>query len=420
MHKTCKSLKVIFILILFLFLSGCANKQNIKLSVTEPAFHSQLKDMMSIHLIKKEGKTIFNLSSRYTRHGVQVIILKGSPYELGYARGILLKNEMRNWVKDNIYMIKKLSFGTNVGINLMKKRAKKIEQYIPFEYKDELLGLAAGSKIDYETILMLNVLDTVGRQFGCTSVAVKDLQGNILRSRNLDYKGMEFFSRQMLYIYKPDKGYAFATVSPPGLLGIFTAINEKGLTFGDHDICASSKSWQGIPSGILNRQIVQSANSVKAVKKILQNAQRCLPRMYMVTDKHSAGIYEFDSKNIKFIKMKNNYLILTNHTQKLNIGQIYHNSSTRFNEAESYILKNSKKKNLTGLIALNRQPAISWKGNPEWHNIHSVIFNSTTHDFWIAIDNPPATNGKWIGFNLENELNDSMGKKPDIKLIPAL
>ena len=70
----------------------------------------------------------------------------------------------------------------------MVSRASEVEHFIPAEYQEELNGLSAGSEIDYEMLLMLDVLDTIGRTFGCTAVAVKGKDGKLLRSRNLDYK----------------------------------------------------------------------------------------------------------------------------------------------------------------------------------------------------------------------------------------
>ncbi len=104
-------------------------------------------------------------------------------------------------------MIKTQSLGTRIGVNLMKSRAKEIEPFIPREYQEELNGLSAGSGIDYEMLLMLNVLDTIGRHFGCTSVAVRGEDGKLLRSRNLDYKDYA--------IFKPDTLEFWIAIDPP-------------------------------------------------------------------------------------------------------------------------------------------------------------------------------------------------------------
>lgn len=410
---------LIALVVLATIIAGCVSKDSIRIPVTDPTPHPKLAQMQSLSMTAKEGRVYFGASSRYRKRGVTIVTLKGDPYEIGYARGVLLKDEIRNWVRDNLYMIKKQALGTSIGVDLMMSRAREMEHFIPAEYLEELNGLAAGSGIDYEMLLMLNILDTIGRQFGCTSVAVKGEDGKLLRSRNLDYKDYALFKPMMLFFYQPDQGYALVSISAPAVIGLRTAMNEKGLTFGIHDISGSSKEWKGMPSGLMNRRIVQYADSVEAVGQILERSARCLPRMIMVTSSTQAGIYEFDSEKIGYKKMMGDYLILTNHCQVLSIGQRYANSLGRYAEAESFLNDHHDIIDVRQLIQLNRGNLISWAEIPGWHNLHSAIFKPDTLEFWIAIDPPPATRGRWVGFSLTRELK-GQGSEPELQIIPSL
>jgi len=293
-------LKIFFsIIVITLFLScGCSiNKSDIKIPLSEPLPHPLLQKMQSIIPAEKDGEIIFNGSKKYVKTGIPILFLKGSPYEMGYARGILLKNQIRQWTIDCTYMIKRMGVG-NIGLNLAHSRTKEIEPFIPLVYKDELKGLSAGCGIEYQTILMVNVLDTIGKQFACTSVAIKDKKGQMLRSRSLDFKDLEFLKPSILTIYKPDHGNAFASVGPVGNISVFTAINEKGLTFGVHDIAGSNTGWKGIPAGLLYRKIIQNADTVDDAENILKETSRCLPQMAMVSDLSQAAIFEFNKQII--------------------------------------------------------------------------------------------------------------------------
>jgi len=42
-----------------------------------------------------------------------------------------------------------------------------------------------------------------------------------------------------------------------------------------------------------------------------------------------------------------------------------------------------------------------------------------TQDFWVAVDPPPASRGRWVGFNLKKEIDDS-GHEPNPLIIPAM
>jgi hypothetical protein len=66
-----------------------------------------LAQMQSVSIKEKDGAIYFGESREYNKRGVTVVVLKGEPYELGYARGALLKPEIQSWVRDGLYMIKR-------------------------------------------------------------------------------------------------------------------------------------------------------------------------------------------------------------------------------------------------------------------------------------------------------------------------
>ena len=157
-------------------LSGCAIK-DIEIPLTEPEPHPKLAQMQSHSIEEKDGVIYFGESKKYKKRGITVVALKGEPYEMGFAHGVLLKDEMMPWFKEALYWMKTYSYGTSGLKNTLIERAKEIVQYIPEKYITELKGLAAGSGIDYDLILMLNTAATTGKAYFCTSVAVKGQDG---------------------------------------------------------------------------------------------------------------------------------------------------------------------------------------------------------------------------------------------------
>src|SRR4030042_540663 len=405
--KLGKYVKLLILLFLSFTLSigvlgECMGEERIKIPLSEPQPHPQLARMQSLSPKVVKGVTYFGSGKRYQKHGVIVAILKGDPYEMGYSRGVLFKNEIREEMRECLYLAHKLNFE-----NLMT-RCREMEKFIPKEYKEELIGLSAGSGIDYQVILLSNTLNSISRDMACTSVAVKGADGKLLRSRNWDWTNYKLLKDLVLIIYKPAQGYAFASLSLPYLIGVITAMNEQGLTLGFHSINMSSTQFlAGTPIFILTRHAIQYADSIKEAGKILADSQRCEPMMWMVTNSEGARIYEFNDQKIAFKDMTEDHLILTGHTQVLlDIGSPYITSIDRYNDAESFLTKHKGKMDLKKLIDLNRISSISWVNYKIVENLHSAIFKSSTLDFWIAIDPPPATKGKWIGFNLKNELYD--------------
>ena len=400
-------------------LLGCVSKANIEIPTSQPLPHPRLISMQSLALQEKDKVTYFGKSKKYNKNGILVVVLSGEPYDIGYMRGALLQEEIRKWVREFLYLVKKKSLGTSYGENLLIKRARELEEFIPSEYKEELQGLSAGSRIAYEVLLVMNILGPISIDVACASVVVRSPDASLLRSRNLDLYNQPTLPAG-LYFYKPTNGYAFVSISHlPGFIGTRTAFNESGLNIGAHDISRASRKYaKGQPEFILRREVAQYAGSVKQAGQILKAAQRSGSKMWLVADSKTAGIYEFNSEEFAYYEMKEDYLILTNHTRILNIGKPYESSYDRYNEAKTFLAGHHDEMNINKLIDLNRGSEICWTKFPEVTNLHSAIFRADTLNFWIAAGPPPATRGRWVGFNLKKELYGS-GNDPEPLIVPA-
>ena len=398
---------------------GCVSKENVKVPQSDPLHHPKLAQMQSMSIEEKDGVIYFGQSKKYKKRGITVVSLKGDPYEIGYAHGVLLKDEMKPWFREALYFFKNKSYGTSLAENKLMDRTKEIEQYIPEKYITEIKGLAAGSGIDYDFILMLNTAATTGWKFFCTSVAVKMQDGKFIRSRSFETSLGQMLKPHILFIIQPSQGYAFASVMVPGIIGTFTAMNETGLNFGPHAIIGAPTDWKGFPNEILNRQIIENADSVEDVGEILKKAHLSRPRMIMVTDSKKARIYEHDSENIGYKDMDEDRLILTNYTQVLTIGVPYY--CTRYHSASNFLKNHQGQMDVSKLVELNRSSSISRVDtfDENFDSYHLSIFMPETLDFWIAVDPPPASRGRWVGFNLKKELGGS-GHEPNPLIIPAM
>ena len=187
-NKSFKMRYLVFIAVILpiALLSSCVSKKNIKIPLSDPLPYPKLAQMQSMSIEEKDGVIYFGQSKKYKKRGITVVSLKGDPYEMGYAHGVLLKDEMMPWIREAIYWAKTQSFGTSWLENKVLNRAREIEQYIPEQYITELKGLAAGSGIDYEFLMALNTIGTTARSYWCTSVAVKRQDGKLIRSRSAE------------------------------------------------------------------------------------------------------------------------------------------------------------------------------------------------------------------------------------------
>jgi len=357
-------------------------------------------------------------SRRYCREGVTVVILKGSPWELGYARGTLLREEIQAWAKESLSEIEQLRTGRNVGEERLKENVAKLEAGIPAEFRRELEGLAAASGVDYSTLLLLNVWSNVDA--GCASVAVTGHDGKLIRSRNYDWAPIRLLVPPIVFIYQPDNGYVFMSVHAPGLIGVATAMNVHGITLGSHALPGGRHDGKGMPSAMLNRFAVQYARSLDEMERILGETPRGIPRLWLVTSQDTARIYEFDSFSLYRIDAQDGRLVLTNHGRYLNFRDPSPSSLERY-DFLSRSIAGHVSMDVYRLIELNRDQILYSSQGQDlgFTNLHSVVFVPGTLDFWVALGPPPATRGRWIGFSLSKELSGE-GFCPDPAFFEAM
>ena len=407
-----------------IFISACVSKESIVIPPAKPYYHPQSLSL-STHEIQANGDTIiFGENKKYMNNSIKVVFLKGSPFEIGYAHGKLLKKEIEDQAKFWMYFIKSKSLGTNIGINLFMKRGKAVEKHIPSEYLEELHGISVGSNIDYDTLLMINALSTTAysfRNLGCTSFSFKDKKSNIIRSRNLDWSTPYIFTGMVKYIVKPDSGFGFFSINRPGEISCMTGMNEMGITLGQHSLSGySQKTWNKIPQNFLKRKVIQYSKTIDDAEKLFKQHTPYPISLGLISSSNGAAVFELANDKFARIEMKDDYLALSNHARVI-FSQKWDDTIHRLNYANEYLKNNLESMNVEMAIDLNRTKLIS-RSNYGNRNRHSVLFNSNDLNFWIAIPREPqkvpACFGTYIGFNLLKELY-GQGYDPDPLYFPA-
>ncbi|MFW9949275.1 MAG: hypothetical protein ACFFKA_04010, partial [Candidatus Thorarchaeota archaeon] len=185
-------------------------------------------------LVIKNGKKYFGKAWMEKRGDLYVLHLKGTPYEVGYQHGVLMKEEIKKGVA-RIYADP--INGGRRSYSLIKWIMKKylnlkifnpIVKAQPREILDQLKGIADGSGISYKTILrgnhhtavtmiMTPVLfksynkkfEKLGIKIGACStfVATKNATSNGLTivGRNTDYSGIEGWPKYQTVLFVEPK-----------------------------------------------------------------------------------------------------------------------------------------------------------------------------------------------------------------------
>ncbi|RYZ86609.1 MAG: acyl-CoA--6-aminopenicillanic acid acyl-transferase, partial [Proteobacteria bacterium] len=211
------------------------------------------------------------------------LYVQGDPLQIGLITGALEDSLLKKQEKVFFSKIAEI-VPSNSKQKLLRKILtwynRKLYLNVPEEYKTEIYGLSRYTSDEYNYIaprylrtLYLHGAHDIGHALqdlmlvGCSSFAAwgdKSSDGTLILGRNFDfYAGDEFAKDKMVAFVKPDKGYAFMTVTWAGMIGAVSGMNNQGLTVtinaGKSKIPLIAKT----PISILTREILQYASTIE-------------------------------------------------------------------------------------------------------------------------------------------------------------
>ena len=364
--------------------------------------------------------TTFKLSKKYKKNGISVVALKGSPYEIGLAHGHLCKDEIITVNHPFFDLYDQFAADKN---NRWLALSRRLQDYIPQEYLEEMRGISDGSGIEYKKILFINTLSTISESKKCFAFAFVDDRSEIVTMRQVDIGSRApLYKDMILYMVKPERGYGFAAILNPGWVDGESGINENGLTVSQNNIGIAQTDWDVMPITHLSRHMLQYSATIDDAENLLEK-QKALPaRLLFLSSRNGASFFEIANKEKSRTDMEHGYLALANHACSIPSRRLRMSSAKRLDHANAYLAENDGKMDIDKALKLVRSSRISWRWNFGVHNRQSFIFSPSGLNLWIAIPPRltflPASYGPYVGFNLLKELYGK-GDEPTPESFPA-
>lgn len=156
---------------------------------------------------------------------------------------------------------------------------------VPLEYRQEIKAMSASCTHEfdefgspYERQMQYHSAHDIGHVMqdymlvGCTSFAVwgrESADSSLLMARNFDfYMGEEFAKNKLVLFEQPDSGYAYVSVTWPGMLGVVSGMNTQGLAVTINASKLEVTSSSATPISILVKSILQYASNIEEAEKI--------------------------------------------------------------------------------------------------------------------------------------------------------
>jgi dienelactone hydrolase len=233
----------------------------------------------------EKSRTVPNGELRWIDHQ-RVVLLHGSPEQVGTAHGKLLKNECQSCIDSVLY-----TFGLAQTIqsgqwfpNELHKAYQRLSPHIPERHKVETRALAASIGQEPELLETINVFPEL---FHCSGFAIygkATVDGTLYHGRVLDYMtAIGLQDAATTFIVSVDGQIPFANVGYAGFIGSVSGMNARKISLGEMGGRGEGK-WDGVPMATLMRRALEECDSLDKVIELWQKSPRTCEYYYVFAD----------------------------------------------------------------------------------------------------------------------------------------
>jgi len=218
--------------------------------------------------------------------GQRVVLLHGTPEQIGEAHAKLLRTEANRCIDSVMY-----AFGTAQTIATgrwfrddLDAAYAKLEKHIPERHKIETRALAAGLDMDPDLIEVVNVFPELFHCSGFALYGKATKDGKLYHGRVLDYMttiGLQ--DAATTFIMAPEGMIPFANVGYAGFIGSVSGMNAEKISLGEMGGRGEGQ-WDGVPMATLMRRGLEECSSLAQVKELWEKNPRTCEYYYVFAD----------------------------------------------------------------------------------------------------------------------------------------
>jgi isopenicillin-N N-acyltransferase-like protein len=227
---------------------------------------------------------------------VPVVVVSGTPYEMGYSYGSLMRSEVASCM-DRYLAAAKAEDAARYSDQALDAAWATVEPYVDSRFIQEMHGVADGAGVSYDFIKRAHSISLLG-DYSCSGVALwgaASADGHLYQIRNLDYTtdaGLQDYP--VIVVYIPKTGIAHANPAFAGFVGGIAGMNAKGIALTEKGATPGSDypfDLDGIPFFVMFRDILQDAATLDDALAIVTNADRIKKYYYVIGDgRRRAGV----------------------------------------------------------------------------------------------------------------------------------
>lgn len=341
----------------------------------------------------------------YATQGKRVLVVKGTPEQMGQAHGALLKELIPNVTPRTMAVVASTYAATKGDwfYDRIEEIIKRSSPHTPKRFIQELNAIAQASGVEEKHIQQANFFPEL---FHCSGFAARNsatLDGKILHARVLDYMADIFLQKYtVLQVFIPEGYNAWMSVGYASFVGTVTAMNEHGLAIGEMG-GGGEGDWDGIPMTWMLRDIMERAKTVREALEIIKSTPRTCEYYYVISDKSRdmLALYCTPTKveTLEAGQQDSRLPPVPKEMVMISGGDRAKELSKRLHQHEGKLTPQL-------MIEIIKRP-VAMKSN-----LHNAVFSPETLDMWFADASlkKPACDMKYVHVNLKSIIDQYNAK----------
>lgn len=357
------------------------------------------------------GRTVDHGELRWI-DGHRVVLLEGTPEQIGTAHGELLRDESMRCI-DSVLN----AFGTVQTIvngrwfrHDLEQAYARLAPHIPDDHKEETRALAKSLQLNADLVEAINVFPEM---FHCSGFAVfgsATQGGKLYHGRVLDYMttiGLQ--DAATTFIVAPKGKIAFANVGYGGFIGSVSGMNTKAISLGEMGGRGEGK-WDGVPMATLMRRALEECSTLDQVINLWKTSPRTCEYYYVFADgktNSAVGVAAYP-ESVEFIMPGESHPRLGDGIK----DSVVLSAGSRLEELRKRVTK------LHGSIDAEAAQTLMCRPVAMDSNLHNVLFVPADGVLYVAnaSHSQPAADRPYVKLDL-NELLASMQSPTAAKAI---
>jgi predicted choloylglycine hydrolase len=261
--------------------------------------------------------------------GVPVLVLEGTPAEIGAQAGVLTGKacaEVANYPADIVERLAG-SAGSRWLWPVVLNRGERLFKNFPADYRQEFEAGVKAGHVDRARALVGNTMFDLKADltalFGCSALLVdssRSRDGKPIFGRNMDYPSLGYLHRYSLVtVCRPEGKHAFAAIGFPGMLGCVSGMNDAGLALAVLETTGAPREEglafdpDGVPFMLCYRRLLEECATVPEAEHLLRGMKRTTSTNLAICDRHEGAVFEVTPSRVIVRRPERGIAVCTNH-----------------------------------------------------------------------------------------------------------